>query len=83
MTDLKNPRWMYLKAWLFVGIAVICGLLLFLEDPNWRRAVLLLLLVWSAARAYYFVFYVLEKYVDPSLRYSGLLDLLKRIWRPK
>ena len=33
MTDLKNPRWMYLKAWLFVGIAAICALLLFLEDP--------------------------------------------------
>jgi hypothetical protein len=72
---------MYLKALLFVGIVLICGLLLFLEDPQWRRALLLLLLVWSAARAYYFVFYVLEKYVDPSLRYSGLMDLLRELWR--
>ena len=30
-------------------------------------------LVWSACRFYYFLFYVLEKYVNPELRYAGLV----------
>ena len=34
-------------------------------------------LAWASARAYYFAFYVLERYVDPRLRYAGLLALLR------
>jgi len=33
-------------------------------------------LVWASARFYYYLFYVLEKYVDPSLQYSGLVALM-------
>jgi hypothetical protein len=32
--------------------------------------------VWASCRFYYFLFYVLEHYVDPTMRYAGLLDLL-------
>jgi hypothetical protein len=34
------------------------------------------LLVWASCRFYYFLFYVLEHYVDRTMRYAGLLDLL-------
>jgi hypothetical protein len=64
----------------FLGIAVAAAVLLFLEAPSLRTAVLLALLAWSAARFYYFLFYVLEKYVDPSLRYAGILALLRAIF---
>ena len=41
-------------------------------------------LVWCAARCYYFMFYVIEHYVDPAYRFSGLLAffryLLKDRW---
>jgi hypothetical protein len=30
--------------------------------------------VWSFCRFYYFAFYVIEHYVDPSYRFSGLLS---------
>jgi hypothetical protein len=44
-----------------------------------RTAVLLILLVWAACRFYYFLFYVLERYVDPRLRYAGILALVRTI----
>ena len=53
----------------------------FLKRLSWMelRAVLLLLVIWSFSRAYYFAFYVIEKYIDPSYRFSGLLSAAKFI----
>ena len=70
--DLDNPTWMYLKVILFlVVLALSCGSLV-LSAPNWRTVVLLALVVWSSSRLYYFFFYVIEKYIDPSFRFSGV-----------
>jgi hypothetical protein len=35
-------------------------------------ALLLVLVIWSFCRAYYFSFYVLERYVDPGFKFAGL-----------
>jgi hypothetical protein len=72
--DLKNPRWLFAKAALFVVIGLCCFGLLLAQTPTLRTAALLLLLIWACARAYYFAFYVIEKYVDASFRFSGLFD---------
>ncbi|MEM1097512.1 MAG: hypothetical protein AAGH92_01865 [Planctomycetota bacterium] len=48
MHDLQNARWVYLKAALFVGIAVISATLLVLESPKLRTAALLALLTWAS-----------------------------------
>lgn len=45
---------------------------LLLEYPTLRVAFLLALAIWCFARFYYFAFYVLEHYVDPSYRFAGL-----------
>ncbi len=66
-----NPKWMYLKAILFVIILVSCSSLLLLASPMWRTAGLLALVIWSSSRLYYFMFYVIEKYIDPSFRFAG------------
>jgi hypothetical protein len=42
-------------------------------------AALLAILVWASCRSYYFLFYVLQHYVDPHLRYAGLLALLGQV----
>jgi len=34
--------------------------------------VLLAVAVWGFCRSYYFAFYVIERYVDPGYRFSGL-----------
>ena len=63
----------------FLGIALVAAALLLRAAPGWRTAALLALLVWAACRFYYFLFYVLERYVDPRLRYPGLIGLARVI----
>lgn len=76
MSDLSSKSLIVLKGLLFAGIAGICCTILVVQSPNLTTCLLLVLLIWSACRCYYFLFYVLEKYVDPTMRYAGLLDLL-------
>ena len=76
MTDLKSKNWIIAKGVMFFGISVTTGALIFIEMPTLKLAALLILLVWASCRFYYFLFYVLEKYVDPTLRYAGLWDLM-------
>lgn len=74
---------MYLKAALFLVIGIVSAALLLAESFSWNRAVLLMLVIWPFCRAYYFAFYVLERYVDPRLKFSGLGALLTYLWRRK
>lgn len=76
MTDLKSKKWIVAKGIMFAGIAVATAGIILTEMPSLRLAVLLSLLVWASCRFYYFLFYVLEQYVDQTMRYSGLFDLL-------
>jgi hypothetical protein len=80
MRDLQSSRWMWVKAGLFVVIgAASCGLIL-AQLPDWRVLLLLVLAIWAFCRAYYFAFYVIEKYVDPSFRFSGLISVARYLW---
>jgi Na+/glutamate symporter len=77
MRDLQSPRWMGIKAALFIAIGLISCALILLEAPNLRILALLVLAIWSFCRAYYFAFYVIEKYIDPTYRFSGILSALR------
>mgnify|MGYP001183550967 CR=1 FL=1 len=83
MRDLTSKGLIVTKGVLFFGLAVVSACLLLVEAPSFRVAVLLAILVWSSCRFYYFLFYVLEQYVDPSLRYAGLLSLLGQLRRAR
>jgi hypothetical protein len=72
MQDLKRPAAIWLKGILFLLIAVSSATLLLWEAASWRIALLLALVVWGSCRAYYFAFYVIQHYVDPMFRFSGL-----------
>ena len=78
--DLSAPKWMYLKAALFLLILISCSGLLLLDAPTWRTAIFVILLIWSTARLYYFMFYVIEKYIDPDFRYAGIGSALSHLW---
>ena len=80
MRDLKNTRWMYAKAALFLAILVLASAILLLEMPSWRTVALLVLVVWSSARIYYFLFYVIERYIDPTQRFSGVGAALRYVF---
>jgi bacteriorhodopsin len=81
MRDLKSSRWMWVKAGLFVVIGVVASALIFTEDPDWRVLVLLAMAIWAFCRLYFFAFYVIEKYIDPSFRFSGLFSVLRYLWK--
>jgi hypothetical protein len=72
MRDLTNPTAIKLKGFLFLLLGLLASALLFLEQPTLKVGLLLLLSIWCFCRFYYFVFYVIEHYVDPSYRFSGL-----------
>ena len=82
MKDLANPFWIKLKGLLFLFIGIAAAILLFLDLPTWRTVVLLALVIWSFCRFYYFAFYVIEKYVDPAYKFSGLFSFA-RYWFQK
>ena len=63
----------------FLGIAAAASVLILFESPSLRTGALLALTVWAACRFYYFLFYVLEHYVDPSLRYASVIALFRAI----
>ncbi len=72
MKDLTDPRMIKLKGILFLVIGLISAILLVLEAPTLKIGVLLAICVWCFCRFYYFAFYVIEHYVDPGYRFSGL-----------
>lgn len=77
MKDLSSPFWIKLKGILFLFIGIVAAVLVFLDNPKWSTAVLLLLAIWSFCRFYYFAFYVIEKYVDSKFKFSGLFSFVK------
>jgi len=83
MRDLKSPRWMWVKAALFLLIGMTSSALILMEAPELHVIVLLVLAIWSFCRAYYFAFYVIEHYIDPSYRYSGLFSVIRQVWKKR
>lgn len=75
--DITNPRLLYLKGFLFVLCGLMTGGVILIEHPSLKLAALLCVMVWCFARAYYFAFYVIQHYVDPSFRFAGLVDFVR------
>ena len=74
--DLKNPLWIYLKAMCFGLIVLVCAAGLLMPAFSWRGLLLVCLLVWGSARLYYFCFYVIERYIDPSFQFAGVWSVV-------
>jgi hypothetical protein len=77
MKDLKNSKLIYLKGCLFLTVLITSVVLVLIDSLSWKTLLLLCLIVWSSARLYYFAFYVIEKYVDPTYKFSGILSFIK------
>jgi len=81
MTDITNPKLLWAKGALFLLLAIAAAALLVLETASLKVAVLLAVAVWGFCRSYYFAFYVIEHYMDPGYRFSGLGSFLLYIVR--
>ena len=77
MSDLKNPKVIIAKGLLFVFLGCLAGMVLLLRSPGGVNALLLCVTIWAFCRFYYFAFYVIQNYVDPQFRFSGLLAFFK------
>ncbi|PWU16582.1 MAG: hypothetical protein C5B50_13395 [Verrucomicrobia bacterium] len=77
MKDLTSPNWIKFKGFLFLLIGICCSVLLILDNASLRTVVLLALAIWCFCRFYYFAFYVIEHYVDPAYRFSGLWSFVR------
>jgi len=83
MKDLTDARWIKFKGILFLVIGMLSAALLVLECPTLKVGVLLAISIWCFCRFYYFAFYVIEKYVDPGYRFSGLWSFTCYLFRKK
>jgi hypothetical protein len=83
MTDITNPKLLWAKGGLFLGLGVLAAALLIAEAPSFKVAALLAVSVWAFCRAYYFAFYVIERYVDSGYRFSGLGSVLRYVLRER
>jgi hypothetical protein len=80
MRDLQSRTAIVIKGGLFLFIGLFASTLLLIENWSWRTALLLTLALWGFCRAYYFAFYVIERWVDPQFKFSGLASFLVYVW---
>ena len=82
MRDLTSPAWIKLKGGLFLLLGLLACTLILVSCPTLQVGGLLIVAVWASCRFYYFAFYVIEHYVDPTYRFAGLLSFA-RYWMRK
>lgn len=79
--DLTSRRAIFLKGWLFLGLGLFAGGCLLALHPGFLESALLAVALWAFCRWYYFAFYVVERYVDPSFRFAGLGSFVRYLWK--
>ena len=81
-SDISSKKLIALKGVLFLLLGFLSGTLLILDRPTITTLLLLLITIWSFARFYYFMFYVITNYVDSDYKYSGFISFI-RYWLSK
>jgi hypothetical protein len=77
--DIRKPFWLYFKALLLLFVGCLASIILIVQSPTLQTVALLAIAVWGFCRAYYFAFYVIEHYVDPTYRFAGLWAFAKYV----
>jgi hypothetical protein len=72
-----------LEGILFLLIGLMAAALLVLDQSDLKTAALLAIAIWCFCRFYYFAFYVIEHYVDPGFRFSGLWSFARYMLKIK
>lgn len=82
VNDIKRRWLIHAKGLLFVALGALSAMLLFLQLPTFKTAALLCVTVWAFCRFYYYLFYVLERYLGREKRFTGVLDVLRfLLWK--
>jgi len=78
--DLKSSRVIIAKGFLFLLTGCVAAAMLLIDHPDVRSGLLLLIAIWSFCRFYYFAFYVIQHYVDPTYHFAGLTSFIRYLW---
>ena len=81
MRNLTNPAWIKAKGALFLLLGILAAALILMQRPTLQMGALLVIAIWAFCRFYYFAFYVIEHYVDPTYRFTGLLSFAQYLIR--
>ncbi len=79
--DITSPRLLILKGILMLFCGLFAAALLLLLYPGWITAGLLTATIFGFCRAYYFAFYVIEKYIDDRYKFAGLWSAVRFLMR--
>lgn len=79
--DLKSPWLIHAKGILFLVLGLAAAVLLFVQMPTLRTAILLGTAVWAFCRFYYYLFYVLERYLGREEPFAGVFDAFRFLVR--
>ena len=74
--DIQSKKLIVIKGFLFALVGALGVLGIWLQVPDWRTALLLVITIWACCRFYYFAFYVIEHYVDEDFKFAGLWAML-------
>jgi hypothetical protein len=77
MRELRSASAIHVKGGLFLLLGALASAALLLGSASVATAALLAVAVWAFARFYFYAFYVVERYVDPTFRFSGLMSVGK------
>ena len=80
-SDIKSPWLIHMKGWLFALLGCLAAGMLLSQVPTLRTAALLSVTVWACCRFYYYLFYVLERYLGRERRFAGVFDALGYLLR--
>lgn len=75
--DIRSSWLIHTKGALFVALGLLSAALLIAQLPTLKTVALLGLTVWAFCRFYYYLFYVLERYLGRDKRFAGVLDALR------
>ncbi len=74
--DIKSKKLILIKGFLFLGLGIFALAILALDTQSLRPMALALIAVWAFCRFYYFMFYCIEKYVDPAYKFAGITSFI-------
>src|SRR4051794_15380424 len=80
--DLKHAWLIHAKGALFIALGGLSATLLLAQMPTIKTAALLAITVWAFCRFYYYLFYVLERYLGQK-RFPGVFAALRLLFERK